>query len=134
MRGQASIEFLVCAAFLLLLFAVLHTYGVMKNLRYGEEAHDAEAVRLCNAVASEISLAGLASGQSGIMQLRSSDYNVTIANGTVSLDWEDGSYLCASGATARNSSGSAVFSMGAGAYLLNSTKEGDGIAVYMQKI
>jgi len=134
MRGQASIEFLACVAFLLLVFAVLHTYGVVKKLRYGEEARDAEAVLLCNAIASEISLAGLASGQSGIVQLGNGPYNVTIANGTVSLDWEDGSYACAGGAVVRNASGSTVFAMAAGAYLLNSTKEGDDVAVYMQKI
>jgi hypothetical protein len=134
MRGQASIEFLACVAFLLLLFAVLHTYGIAKDLRYAEEARDAGGVQLCSEIAAELSAMALASGQGGIMQLRSSGYNVTVANGTVSLDWEDGSYACAAGATVRNASGSAVFAMAAGAYLLNSTKEGDGIAVYVQKI
>lgn len=125
-KAQSSIEFVALFGVALAFFILLYLYLANDRLLTAEGYGALEARSLARQVASILTSAGVSQGFYYEFSLPAlvggKQYNLTIANDSVWIDWARGSFVAeARPGTVRNSTSQAPFRLGPGNYFANNT-------------
>ncbi len=126
MKSQSGLEFVALFAVALAFFILLYSYLLYEKDRASREYGASEARALAQGFASLLTTAGVSNGFYYEFSLPplvgGAEYNLTVANDSVWIDWAQGSFVGELRAEAvRNSTSSPPFRLGAGDYFVNNT-------------
>ena len=125
-KAQSSLEFVALFGVALAFFILLYLYLANDRLLTAEGYGALEARALARQAASILTSAGVSQGSYYEFSLPAlvggKQYNLTVANDSVWMDWAGGSFVAEMRADlARNSTSATPFRLGPGNYFVNNT-------------
>jgi hypothetical protein len=126
MKAQAAVEFMICVIFLVFIIIVFTAYASGKEFERWNADSKMEAEKICWQLASLINTAMYTNGYYAEFQLPmkidGKEYNVTVTNTTVIVDYEQHSCIYRIAVTEiRFRTKSAPFNLCGGQYYINNT-------------